>query len=77
MSIPAEPMRMAQTILLGRNDRIKASATNGINTPSNLYFPKILITWMIRWDFVKPITARGLRLKTSKNRCLTFLGMDE
>jgi hypothetical protein len=70
-------MNTAQTILLGRNDRIRASATNGISTPSNLYFSRILIAWMIWWDFVKPITARGLRLKTSKNRCLTFLGMDE
>jgi hypothetical protein len=68
---------MAQTALIGRNDRIKANATNGISTPTNLYFSRILIAWIIRWDLVKPITARGLRLKALKNRCLTFLGMDE
>jgi hypothetical protein len=68
---------MAQTKLIGRYDRIKARATNGISTPSNLYFSIILIAWMIWWDLVRPITARGLRLKASKNRCLYFLGMDE
>ena len=70
-------MNTDQTASLGRIDRIRASATNGISTPSNLYFSRILIAWMIWWDFVRPITARGLRLKASKNLCLNFIGMDE
>jgi hypothetical protein len=41
-------MRMAQTKLIGRKDRMRAIATNGISTPSNLYFSRILIAWMIR-----------------------------
>ena len=69
-------MNTAHTKLIGINDKIKASAINGISIPTNLYFSRILIAWMIRWDLVKPITARGFRLKASKNRCLNFIGMD-
>jgi hypothetical protein len=68
---------MAQTKLIGRYDRISASATNGISIPTNLYFSRILIAWMIRWDLVRPITARGWHLKAPKNICLNFIGMDE
>jgi hypothetical protein len=70
-------MNTAQTILLGRNDRISARATNSISTPTNLYFSRILIAWIIWWDLVRPITARGLRLNAPKNRCLNFIGIDE
>jgi len=69
-------MNTAHTKLLGRNDRIRASATNGITTAVNLYLSRTLIAWMIRWDLVKPINARGWCLKALKNRCLNFLGMD-
>jgi hypothetical protein len=75
-SIPAEPINTGQTKLIGRNDRIRANEIKGISTATNLYLSSILIAWIARWELVRPITTRGLRLKTSKNRCLTFLGMD-
>ena len=76
-SIPIEPMSMAQTKFIDRNDRIRANVTNGITTAVNLYLSRIFITWIVRWNLVRPITARGLRLKISKKLCLTFIGMDE
>jgi hypothetical protein len=47
-SIPVEPINMAQTKFIGRNDRIRARAIKGIITLSNPYFSRIFIAWMIR-----------------------------
>ena len=69
-------MNTAHTKLLGRLDKIKASAINGISNAANLYLSRILIAWIIRWDFVMPISAFGFRLNASMNLCLNLLGMD-
>ncbi len=71
---PTETKRIIHKMLTGRRLMANETVANGTIKLMRLYLSRILMVWIMKWVFEKPITVFGLFLNTLISHGLSLSG---